>query len=209
MLPIIGNPLLAAAAALALGTVRIDGVRETATSWRIPPAVAVVRGARLFMDAGYRAPLEVKLAREIERANPRLGPVDALLLGTHAIDAARAAGIDPAFFAATLLQESAFDPDAFSAAGAVGIAQFEPSTAAEQGLADPWDPSEAIVAAARLLAGYVAAYRGRGGDPYALALAAYNAGPLAVARYGGIAPYPETRDYIQDIRERWSRLVGR
>jgi len=56
---------------------------------------------------------------------------------------------------------------------------------------------------------YVARYRGRDDDPYALALAAYDAGPAAVATYHGVPPYAETRDYIIDIRDRWSRIVGR
>jgi soluble lytic murein transglycosylase-like protein len=59
------------------------------------------------------------------------------------------------------------------------------------------------------LSAYVTRYRGRAGDPYALALAAYDAGPAAVATYHGVPPYVETRDYIIDIRDRWSRIVGR
>ena len=167
-----------------------------------------MRGLRLLMDAGPKAPLNAKVAREILRANPRMGQVDALLLASATVDAARAHGLPAPFLAATLLQESAFDPAAMSSAGAVGIAQFTIPTAA---VADvrPWDPRSAIPGAARLLAVYVAAYRGRRDDPYALALAAYNAGPGAVTKYGGVPPYAETREYIGDIRERWSRIVGR
>ena len=117
-------------------------------------------------------------------------------------------GCAPPFLAATLLQESAFDPAAVSPAGAVGIAQFTVPTAAEYGV-DPWDPSSAIAGAAQLLSTYVTAYRGRNEDPYALALAAYDAGPGAVAKYGGVPPYHETRDYIIDVRDSWSRIVGR
>ncbi len=70
-------------------------------------------------------------------------------------------------------------------------------------------PSSAIDGAARLLGLYVASYRGRNEDPYALALAAYDAGPAAVSAYHGVPPYAETREYIADVRERWSRMVGR
>ena len=192
-----------------LAPVRIDGVRDAALSWHIPEPVPVIRGLRLLMDAGPRAPAAVRVAREVLRSNPRLDPVDALLLATRALDTARARGVAPAFLAATLLQESAFDPRAVSAAGAVGIAQFTIPTARLQGVGDPWDPADAIDGSARLLAAYVAAYQGRGEDPYALALAAYNAGPGAVSFYGGVPPYPETREYIGDIRTRWSRIVGR
>jgi soluble lytic murein transglycosylase-like protein len=73
---------------------------------------------------------------------------------------------------------------------------------------DPFQPGPAIDATARLLSFYVERYRGRrSADPFALALAAYNAGPAAVAYYGGVPPYAETRQYILDVRERWSRIV--
>jgi soluble lytic murein transglycosylase-like protein len=167
-----------------------------------------MRGLRLLMDAGPKAPLNVKVAREVLRTNPRLGQVDALLLATDTIDAAIAHGLPPAFLAATLLQESAFDPHAMSAAGAVGIAQFTIPTARTFAV-EAWEPQSAIAGAADLLARYVDRYRDRYDDPYAVALAAYNAGPLAVERYGGVPPYAETRDYITDIRDRWSRIIGR
>jgi len=167
-----------------------------------------MRGLRLCMDAGRTAPASVKIAREIMRSNPRMGAADALLLGTDVVESARANRVHPHFLAATLLQESAFDPAAMSAAGAVGIAQFTAPTAREYGV-DPWKPRSAIAGAARVLAAYVDAYRGRDDDAYALALAAYNAGPAAVAKYGGVPPYAETREYIADVRERWSRLAGR
>lgn len=210
MVPTPGNPLATTllALVLAFGPVRIDGLRDTALSWHIPPAVPVMRGMRLLMDAGPQAPPSVRLAREALRSNPRLAPVDALLLSTRTLEAARSRGISPWFLAATLLQESAFDPRAVSAAGAVGIAQFTVPTARLAGI-DPWNPSSAIDGCAELLAEYVASYEGRDQDPYALAAAAYNAGPGAVSEYGGVPPYPETREYIALILERWSRIVGR
>ncbi len=211
LVPTFGNPLAAAVLAVALTApvVRIDGLRDAALSWHIPPPVAVMRGLRLLMDAGFKAPAAAKVAREVLRTNPRMGQVDALMLGTHVVRAARERGLPARFLAATLLQESAFDPGAVSSAGAVGIAQFTVPTAAEYGV-DPWQPDSAIDGAARLLAAYVDGYRNRDGeDPYALALAAYNAGPAAVAHYDGVPPYHETREYINDVRERWSRMVGR
>ncbi|GAC1573026.1 MAG: hypothetical protein NVS3B7_04010 [Candidatus Elarobacter sp.] len=210
MVPTSRNPLVVAALAAALSSsdVRIDGVRDAALSWHIPPAVPVIRGLRLLMDAGFKAPGAVKVAREVLRTNPRIGQVDALLLATHVLDQARERGLPPPFLAATLLQESAFDPGAVSVAGAVGIAQFTIGTADEYGV-DPWEPRSAIDGAARLLSAYVDGYRGRADDPYALALSAYNAGPGAVTYYHGVPPYAETRAYIIDVRDRWSRIVGR
>jgi soluble lytic murein transglycosylase-like protein len=100
-------------------------------------------------------------------------------------------GLQPALLAALLRSESGFDPRAVSPAGARGIAQLMPATARGLGVADPFDPAQAVPAAARLLSGHVRAF---GSVP--LALAAYNAGPGAVQRYGGIPPYPETQAYV-------------
>jgi soluble lytic murein transglycosylase-like protein len=186
---------------------RIDGLRDAALSWHIPPQVDLIRGLRLCMDASRRSPLRVKVVREVMRTNPRIDAVDALLLGATVFAAARERKLAPQFLAATLLQESAFDPTALSTAGAVGIAQFTAATAAEYGV-DPWDPDSAIDGAARVLAAYLDDYRSSD-DPYASALAAYNAGPGAVAAYRGVPPYRETREYITDVHDRWSRMVGR
>src|ERR1700682_156844 len=109
LVPTFGNPLAAAVFAVALTSpgVRIDGLRDAALSWHIPPPVTVMRGLRLLMDAGVKAPAAAKGARELLPPNPRLGQSDALLLGTHVLRAARERGLPPPFLAATLLQESA------------------------------------------------------------------------------------------------------
>lgn len=158
------------------------------------------------MDAPRRSGLAAATARQILRTNPRLSPIDAVVLANITIRAARHEGIDPAFLAAVLLQESAFDPAAMSPAGALGVAQFTLDTAATYEIDDPFEPSGAIRGSARLFAHYLRRYAASGGGAYALAMAAYNAGPEAVARYGGIPPYPETREYIADIEDRWSRI---
>ena len=110
---------------------------------------------------------------------------------------AQAAGITPVLLAALLEAESGFDARAVSSAGAEGIAQFMPGTAAGMGVRDPFDPAQAIPGAARLVA---AGVREFGSVP--LALAAYNAGSGAVHRYRGIPPYPETRAYVARIMAR-------
>lgn len=200
--------LLAASLAFSPVHVRIDGLLDAILSWHIPAPTPVIRGARLYMDAPRGGGQLTATVRNILRTNPRLDPVDALRLAEATLAAARQCHLDPGFLAATLLQESAFEPRAISAAGAVGIGQFTPGTAAAFGIVNPWDPLAAIAGTAHVLATYVASYQRDGAsDPYAFALAAYNAGPLAVARYGGIPPYPETRTYIADIFERWSRIV--
>lgn len=150
---------------------------------------------------------QLAIARAILRTNPRIGQAQALFLADATVQSAAANGLPPEFFAATMLQESAYDADAVSSAGAVGIAQFMPGTAAAIGV-DPWDPFAAIAAAGALLGAYAQAYRSRYADAYAAALAAYNAGPLAVAHYNGVPPYAETREYIALIFDRWARMVS-
>jgi hypothetical protein len=97
--------------------------------------------------------------------------------------------------AAQLYAESGFNPFARSAAGAQGIAQFMPGTAASYGLRNPYDPVAAIDAQAHLMRDLLKSFGGR----IALALAGYNAGAGAVSRHGGVPPYPETRGYVAKI----------
>lgn len=188
-------------------TVRLDALRDAALSWHIPVPVRSIRGLRLLIDAPRGSGPVISVVRSIVRANPRIGTLDALALAMMARDAAHREGIDAQFIAATLLQESGFDPNAMSAAGACGIAQFTVPTA-QFYLIDPFDPHSAIVGATHVLATYVTLYAQAAGDPYALALAAYNAGPGTVRYYGGVPPYPETRAYIADVHERWARLLA-
>lgn len=164
-------------------------------------------GARLLTDGPPVSYPEIAIARAILHTNARITPAAALYLSTITVVDAKRYGLVPEFLAATILQESAYDPNAVSSAGAVGIAQFELDTADGIGV-DPFDPVSAIGGAAALLGGYVSDYTGRYPDPYAAALAAYNAGPGAVAAYHGIPPYAETREYVDVIYERWLRIVS-
>jgi Transglycosylase SLT domain/D-alanyl-D-alanine carboxypeptidase len=102
--------------------------------------------------------------------------------------------VPPALMAGQLMAESGFDSTAGSPAGAQGIAQFMPSTAAAYGLADPYDPIAAIDAEAHLMHDLLAQF----GSPE-LALAAYNAGPAPVEACHCIPPYPETQAYVTRI----------
>jgi soluble lytic murein transglycosylase-like protein len=115
--------------------------------------------------------------------------------------AALSAGISPDLFVRQIQQESGFNPNAGSPAGAEGIAQFMPGTAASMGI-NPYDPAQALPGAARLMASLSAQF---GGD-YAKALAAYNAGPgavnAAVAQGGAnwLSYMPaETQNYVAII----------
>lgn len=114
-------------------------------------------------------------------------------LQAYARQAAQKAGIDPDIFVRQIQQESGFSPTAKSGAGAIGIAQFMPGTAAGMGV-DPADPYAALDAAARLDAQNLSKY-----GSYDKALAAYNAGPGNVDKYGGVPPFEETQRYVNNI----------
>lgn len=182
-------------------------LKDRALSWHVSVPVSELRGLRLLYDPPLPAAPTLAVVASIVRANHRLAPYDALVLATQAVADAREQGLAPEFFCATLLQESAFSPDAFSAAGAVGIGQFTLDTAASEGV-DPFDWRDAMRGSAALLGRYAKAYAGAYPDPYAVALAAYNAGPGTVAYYKGVPPYPETREYVADIYDRWARILS-
>jgi len=126
------------------------------------------------------------------------------LCGT-AVQAAQANNLPAPFFTRLIQQESGFKPDVVSSAGAQGIAQFMPRTASSVGLADPFEPTGALAASAKLLAGLVRQFGNLG-----LAAAAYNAGSKRVQdwiRRRGKLP-SETRQYVLNITgraaERWT-----
>lgn len=104
-------------------------------------------------------------------------------------------GIDPRILSAVARVESGYDPTAVSSAGARGLMQFMPATAAGMGI-DPMDPAQAIDGAARYLTTQM-----RDFGSLELALAAYNAGPGAVRRHGGVPPYAETQNYVTKVMD--------
>jgi len=128
-------------------------------------------------------------------------PVAAAGGGTNQYDAqiraaAQRHGVDPALLKGLIRQESNFDPNAGSSAGAQGLTQLMPGTAAALGVGNPKDPAQAIEGGAKYLGQQLKAF---GGD-VTKALAAYNAGPGAVQRHGGVPPYAETQDYVRKVQ---------
>jgi hypothetical protein len=133
----------------------------------------------------------------------RSAPLREIDFRAMAYRAARSAGIQhPVLFVRQMAAESGMRPCAVSGVGAVGIAQIMPATARAWGV-DPWIPADALRAAATSMAKYE-----RQLGSYQLALAAYNAGTGSVARYGGVPPFAETRNYISKITVRSTPLAG-
>lgn len=102
-------------------------------------------------------------------------------------------GLSPAVLESVARHESGFDPRAVSKAGAQGLMQLMPGTAKGLGV-NPFDPAQAIDGAASLLSSNLKKF-----GSLELALAAYNAGPAAVQRHGGVPPYAETQTYVRRI----------
>lgn len=104
-------------------------------------------------------------------------------------------GLDPALLAGLVKQESGFNPTARSAAGAQGLTQLMPATARSLGVVDATDPAQALEGGGK----YLREQLDRFGGDESLALAAYNAGPGAVERFGGVPPYSETQAYVKHV----------
>jgi hypothetical protein len=117
------------------------------------------------------------------------------------LPAASKYGVEPELVAAVIWAESSGDPNAVSTRGARGLMQLMPETARELGITRILDPQENVEGGTRYLRKMLDAHEG----DLSLALAAYNAGPEAVRRYGGIPPYKETRAYVGRVMRVYER----
>lgn len=131
-----------------------------------------------------------------QTANAKLFTHNRKLYGPLLTKAAYRHGVNEALLYAVVTAESAFDPNAVSRAGAVGLMQLMPGTADRYGVNDRKDPHENVHGGTAYLADLIKLFDNK----LNLALAAYNAGENAVIRHGHrIPPYPETRDYVVKV----------
>lgn len=112
--------------------------------------------------------------------------------------------LDPTLLAGLIRQESNFNPYAVSHCGAMGLGQLMPETARYLGVKDPFNAAQNLDGAAKYLREQLDTF----GGSVDKALAAYNAGPGAVQKYGGIPPYKETQNYVRAIRSHRTQISG-
>ncbi len=113
-------------------------------------------------------------------------------------------GLDEDFVKAVINQESGFNPNATSKCGAMGLMQLMPSTAEGLGVKNAYDAEQNIEGGTKYLKGLMDRFN----NDKSLALAAYNAGPNAVKKYGGIPPYAETQNYVKNILSKYDKMKG-
>ena len=133
-------------------------------------------------------PTPIRTTRAVSRRAAEFEPL--------IVEHADAHGVRADLVRAVIQAESAFNPRAVSPKGALGLMQLMPATAKELGVRDPFDPAQNIRAGVAYLKHLLARYS----NNEEMALAAYNAGPEAVRKYGAVPPYRETRSYIARIQ---------
>ncbi len=187
-------PLLAVAAGAAGAAARADVLQigaDGAVAVYDKPAVFTAEGVQPIVT---RSPAQPRLSRA---AVPTAQVRQALR------EAAAGQQLSPDLVEAVAWRESGWNTGAVSRAGAQGVMQLMPATARGLGV-DPTDPAQNI----RGGAAYLKSMLSRFGGDLSLGLAAYNAGPGAVLRYGGVPPYAETRAYVAAVLERLARTAS-
>lgn len=149
---------------------------------------------------GTRLIYNENTTQRARRTAGRLLPVPSPEIDRLIGESARQAGLPRRLVQSVMQVESGYNPRALSRKGAMGLMQLMPATAAELGVVDAYDPAENVRGGTRYLQRMLDHF-----GELELALAAYNAGPTAVTRFGGIPPYQETQAYVRKVLELYRR----
>ncbi|MFY9709743.1 MAG: lytic transglycosylase domain-containing protein [Candidatus Cybelea sp.] len=142
-------------------------------------------------------------SKVLRHINPQMPNWQSQSLARRVLVNAERWRLDANMLVAVVTVESRWHTHAVSRAGAIGLGQLMPGTAALLGV-NPHDPAQNLSGAARYLRGLVQRF---GSKHYDLVIAAYNAGPKAVSEYGGIPPFDETQNYVVRVLAAWSTLA--
>lgn len=178
-------PLLAGLGIVVCSFAPLTATAATSVSARNPGAVRAYAGV-------------------LRKINPQMPVWQSRDLAKHLLVNANRWKIDANILVALVSVESAWHTHARSWAGAIGLGQLMPGTAARLHV-NPRDPVQNLQGAARYLGGLLARYKAKP-NRYKLAFAAYNAGPKAVAQFGGIPPYAETQHYVVKVMSAWREV---
>ncbi|WP_432506840.1 transglycosylase SLT domain-containing protein [Kineococcus arenarius] len=163
-------------------------IRRLGTTAATTAAAGLAAAALVTGTAGAGATSSAAYVRPASLSTSKSAPYDAAFTAAEG-----RYGLPAGLLSAVAKQESGYNPEAKSPAGAIGLMQFMPGTARDVGI-DPTDPMQAIDGAGKLLASHLKTF-----GSLEKALAAYNAGPGNVRKYGGIPPFTETQNYVKKI----------
>lgn len=158
-----------------------------------PPAAAPAGGFSVALNQALGTPDTVAQAPAGAGGAP--APVPPQQIEALVQQNAQIWQVDPALIKSVIANESSFDANATSPVGAQGLMQLMPETAASLGVRNSYDPAQNVAGGTRYLRSLLDRFNG----DTRLAVAAYNAGPQAVEKYGDVPPYAETRNYVQNV----------
>jgi len=160
-----------------------------------PPAGAVQTTAPGGFNAALAQALAAQLAPPDAGATDAPAPVPPEQIDQLVQQNANVWQVDPALIKSVIANESSFNANATSPVGAQGLMQLMPETAATLGVRNPYDPAQNVAGGTRYLRSLLDRFNG----DTRLAVAAYNAGPSAVEKYGDVPPYAETQSYVKNV----------
>ena len=169
----------------------------------ISPLTAGVASASPSAEQPTPAAVD-QYATVLRTINPHLASRQSHYLASHLLSNAGRWRVNANLLVALVTVESAWRTQARSRVGALGLGQLMPGTAATLGV-NPRNPYQNLAGAARYLSGLISLYSGKKRQ-YELAFAAYNAGPKAVQRFGGVPPYSETQNYVVRVMRTWKHI---